>query len=68
MTFQGENPNTLIFGDVDHIDPFGKHARHDDIGGSTATIEQSVPILVLLTPGHMTVQGDNLYHNVYFLY
>ena len=43
----------------DHSNPLGTHGRHDHIGGSLTAIEQTVPILELLIPEHMTVREKN---------
>ena len=43
----------------DHSDPSGKHGRHDHTGEILTDIEQTMPILEIFIPEHMTVQEIN---------
>ena len=50
----------MDFRDIDYSDPLGTNSRHDHIGESLTAIEQSISILELLIPEHMTVQDKTL--------
>jgi len=59
MTIQEKYPSTTYFGDCDHSALWGNMVVTTTKGGSHAEIEQTVPILELLIPEHMTIQETN---------
>ena len=61
MTAQGKKPYPTYICDIDPCDPLGTQGRQDHLGGAHPEIEPERPIMALLIPEHMTVQGEKTY-------
>jgi len=67
MTVQGENPYPKYISCIDQCDPLGTQGRKDHLGGAYPDIEPEWPIMALLIPEHMTVQGKTPTQNIFLV-